>query len=105
MESGNGASQQAQPPPGRRIGAFASGFLWTAIPLVVLNAITSVSALFRLPFGVTTGIAGLLLVPAVVACAVFFALRRRKIAMGILAGIGVGLLSFGLTCFSLRPPV
>ena len=67
---------------------FLKALLTTAIPIVVLN--------FTFIF---------LCVPAVVAAivvAIVFAARgRRSIANGILAGVGIGVLFLGATCFSI----
>lgn len=66
---------------------FLKGLLSTAISIIVLSLINII-----------------LLVPAIVAAivaAIVYATKgRRSIANGILAGIGLGLVAIGFTCFA-----
>jgi ABC-type transport system involved in cytochrome bd biosynthesis fused ATPase/permease subunit len=67
---------------------FLKGLLATAIPIVALN----VTYIFLCVPAI---------VVAIVAAIVFAARGRRSIANGILAGVGIGVLFLGATCFSI----
>ncbi len=88
------------------MSSFKKALIWTAIPIVVLSVI---SAAGRMPTGggldwdpllalwfVAAGLLGLVILAAIG----FAVARKRQIAAGILAGIGIGSVSLGVTCFA-----
>ena len=83
---------------------FRKALLWTAIPILVLSAIGAPGALAPssawVGFGVFGGVAAGLWGLAILACIGFAIARKRQIALGILAGVGIGLVGVGLTCFA-----
>lgn len=85
----------------KRMSDFWKALLWTAIPILVLSAISVVAAIAsrgRVAFG--GSIAGMLCVLALLVSIGFIIAKKRRIAAGILAGVGIGLVGLGLTCFA-----
>ena len=84
-------------PPNKR--AFWRAFAWTAVPVVALSVIVSMGG---------AGLEGFLLLwfaaPAwwlvmLLTASPFSIARHRLVVSGVVAGIGVGMLSLALTCF------
>ena len=108
---------QGQPAPLKKGGMseFRKALFWTAVPLVAL-------AVFDFALGLLnsylwrSGVSGMFLISlrfplailwvAALFTAVGFAIaRRRQIAAGMFAGVGIALVALGLTCFGfLLPP-
>ncbi len=86
---------------------FRKALMITAIPIVVLSLVTAVGA--TAGGGGIEGIGWLfswlipafLLLIAFVAAIVFGGKGKKQIASGIWAGVGIGIVSLGLTCFAL----
>ena len=81
---------------------FRIALLVTALPIIVLGAISAGGRIARAPDAffyvgwVGAGLWGL----ALLACIGFALARKRQIALGILAGIGIGLVGLGPSCFA-----
>ncbi len=75
---------------------FRKALLWTAIPIIVLSVVSMTRIFFGLFWFAPLG----LLVLAILACIGFAIAHKRQIATGILAGIGIGIVGLGLTCFA-----
>jgi len=83
---------------------FRKALLFTAIPIAVVSVISAVGTAARgtydTPFFFLWAVAALMLVIAVVV-AIVFALRGNKsVAAGTLAGIGIGIVSLGVSFFA-----
>ena len=78
---------------------FKRAFLWIALPIVVLSIVSTAGAASGGFYALWYVAAGLgLLAPLV---AIGFAIGRRgRVASGIWAGVGVGIVALGLTCFA-----
>ena len=61
---------------------FAKALMWTAIASVVLP--------------------GLIWLAGIITAIVFATRGKRSIAAGILAGVGIGIVAWGATCFALQ---
>ncbi len=87
---------------------FWKGLLWTAIPIVVLSVISAVGAiavsggLDPIGWGLLWLIPAFLFLVAVGRAIGYTVTGRREIAAGIWAGIGIGIVSLGLSCFALQ---
>jgi hypothetical protein len=80
-------------------GAFWLAFAWTAFPIVLVSVVSTAGAaddgLYFLWFvGVVLG-----LIAPLAAIGFAFA-HKGRVASGILAGFGVGVLALALTCFA-----
>jgi hypothetical protein len=84
---------------------FLKALLWTAVPLLVLSAISAVAAATAVSGGGIgepgIGIGGLLFGTAILLAIGFAIARKRQIASGILTGAAIGLVGLMLTCFTL----
>jgi hypothetical protein len=88
----NDSNRKQPPPPRRGLSVLVKAMLFTAVPIAVLSVVDAYSAI--------AGVGGLVWVAAVVACVAFAIARRGQIALGILAGLAIGAVSLGLTCFA-----
>lgn len=91
---------------------FKKALLWTALPIVLLSLI-STSFLFYDRSG-TVGrdverqqsalsfwfLAVFYVIAAFIGAIIFGIIGKRSIASGIWAGIGIGIISLGVTCFA-----
>ena len=73
---------------------FRKALIFTAIPIVVLSLISLAG------FIIVSLAATALWVIAIVAAIVFAVKGRRTTAAGIFAGIGIGIVALGATCFA-----
>jgi hypothetical protein len=86
---------------------FRKALIWTAVPLVTLGiAVFGLRVVSRpANWGFASGVAGFIVAAlwaVALLTAVGFAIAgRRRIAAGIFAGAGIGLVGVGLTCFGL----
>ena len=97
----NGNEQKEQPKPRKKMSAFLKALLWTAIPILGLSAISVIAAIAssgRVAFG--GSVVGMLCVLALLVSIGFIIAGKRRVAAGILAGVGIGLVGLGLTCFA-----
>lgn len=109
-------AQQGQPPPPKKGGMsdFRKAFIWTAVPLVALAVIdfalgwfnsflwrSGVSVMFLFSL---RGPLAILWLAALFTAIGFAIARKRQIAAGMFAGVGIGLVALGLTCFGLFLP-
>jgi len=90
-----------QPTSKKGMSVFLKALLWTAIPLLVVSAVSAGTALARGPSGFGTGVAGMLFGLAILACIGSAIARKRQTALGVLAGAAIGLVGLSLTCFTL----
>jgi cytochrome bd-type quinol oxidase subunit 2 len=90
------------------MSSFRKALLWTAIPIVVLSFISMAGVAGGPTWGGTGGMgvlavvwffAALYFVGAIIALIVYAIRRKRQIAAGILAGLGIGIVALGATCF------
>jgi hypothetical protein len=107
MKQHSEQEKQTPPAPKRGMSDFRKALIWTAIPIVVLSAICiggwmggwqaslTIVPWFVLMFGPPG-----LWVLAILACIGFAIARKRQIALGILAGVGIGIVAVGLSCFA-----
>ncbi len=92
---------------GQRKGmsAFLKALLWTAVPILVVSAVSAIAAAAAVKGGGIgepgMGVGGLLFGVAVLLSIGFAIARKRQIASGILAGAAIGLVGLMLTCFTL----
>jgi hypothetical protein len=96
-----GEPKQAQPPR-KGLSVLVKALLITAVPTVVLSVVGTGLAMAtgRDAYSAIAGVGGLVWVAAVVACVAFAIARRGQIALGILAGLAIGAVGMGLTCFA-----
>ena len=86
---------------------FQKALMITAIPIVVLSVASTVGASIVGGYEGALGFLFLWLIPAsllliaIVAAIIYTSTGRRNRAAGIWAGVGIGILSLGLSCFSL----
>ena len=86
---------------------FSKALMITAIPIVALSVVSAVGAravgggVEVIGFLYVWLIPVLLLLIAIGAAIGYTVKGRREIAAGIWAGIGIGIVSLGLTCFAL----
>jgi hypothetical protein len=102
MDNKSGPEKQA-PPTKKRMSDFRKGLLWTAIPILVLSAIGAGGTMAKsspVVYGAFSVVAYGLWGLAILACIGFAIAHKRQIAIGILAGIGIGVVGLGLTCFA-----
>ena len=105
MAKNSNEREQSQPAPTKRASDFRKALLWTAIPVVALDLIGAgvmwgqrMNSVLGGWF-VTAGLGVWIL--AILACIGFAIARKRQIALGILAGVGIGLAGQMLSCFTL----
>ena len=106
MEQNTNPEKQT-PAPKKGMSDFRKGLLWAAIPIFICSIIGSGGEMahntwvgFGVLFSVFRGLAVFLWVMAILACIGFAIAHKRQVALGILAGIGIGLVGLGLTCFA-----
>jgi len=99
-------TEQKQIPvaPKRRMSGFRKALLSTAIPIAVLSLIGMTGMAGGLGGGILLGFlwwgGALYFVGALVALIVYAIIHERQVAAGILAGLGIGIVSLGATCFA-----
>jgi hypothetical protein len=96
------AEQEKQiPTPKRGMSDFRKSLLWTAITILVVSAIDAGAAMATKGAAFSGGLAPTALWGlAILACIGFAIARKRQIALGILAGVGIGIVGLGATCFA-----
>lgn len=106
MEEKTGQQQQT-PAPEKGMNDFHKALLWTAIPILILSAISFGGSIadpdtlvFGVGFGAFGGVAAGLWGLAILVCIGFALARKRQTALGILAGIGIGIVGLGASCFA-----
>ena len=101
----NRDQEQERQGPRKRMSAFLKALVWTAVPLLVVSAISAVAAVTAAHGGGIgepgMGVGGSLFAVAILLSIGFAIARRRQIASGILAGAAIGLVGLMLTCFTL----
>jgi len=95
MENSNQESK-APPAPEGGMSSFRKALLWTAIPTVTLSIISLIGDPVWL---VWIGAAALIAIAFVVSILILI-FGDRGIAAGILAGVGIGIVALGATCFA-----
>ena len=96
----NGSERRpAQTSPQKGMSDFRKALLFTAIPFVVLGTVSVGTAFAGGPSGIGIGIASMLWAAGIIVCVAFAIARQRQIALGMLAGLAIGLVGLGLTCF------
>jgi hypothetical protein len=98
------SQNQVEPPPRpppKSMSAFRKALLWTAIPILLLS-FGGAGAAVATGGGFAPGGAfgGILWVLAILVCIAFAIARRRQIALGMLAGLGIALVGLGVSCFA-----
>lgn len=81
---------------------FRKAMVVTAIPFLVVSVAWVIGAKFlaNTPFTALVGFP-VLAVPAAIIVAVILAVtRRRQLAAGVLAGLGIGIVAMGASCFA-----
>ncbi len=78
---------------------FRKAFLFTVIPIVGLSVISMVGR-FLPALGYVWFVAIAYGAAALLSCIVFAIKRKTRVVAGILAGIGIGIVSLGATCFA-----
>ena len=78
---------------------FLKGLLITAIPIVVLSVVSMAGAAVEGIYYVWLGAIALWWIAIVTAIGYTIA-RKGQIAAGIVAGLGIGIVSLGATCFA-----
>ena len=99
----NGGPEKQTPVPKKGMSDFKKGLLWTAIPILVVSAVGAGGTMAKsstFVFGAFSAVAIGLWGLAILACIGFAIAHKRQIAIGILAGIGIGVVGLGLTCFA-----
>ena len=86
---------------------FRKALFGTAVPIIVLGVISAggrmavaASDAALVAFDVLGVVAAGLLGLAILAAIGFTIARKRQIAAGILAGVGIGIVGLGVTCFA-----
>ena len=84
------------------MSSFRKALIFTTIPIVVLSLVSMVGAGTYIYEGMQLVwlSAALLWVTAIVAAIVFTVKGRRTVAAGMFAGIGIGIVALGATCFA-----
>ena len=88
---------------------FRKALLWTAIPIVVLSLLSTILSFYDRSGSPDKNVERTLglwflavyyLVGAAIGAIIFGIISKRTIASGIWAGIGIGIISLGVTCFA-----
>ena len=104
MKQNTNQEKQTPPAPKGGMSHFRIALMLTAIPIIVLSAIGAggiISNPASVAWGVVFSVAGWLWGLAILVCIGFAIAGKRKIALGILVGIGTGMfVGLGATCFA-----
>lgn len=101
MKQDTEQEKQAPPAPKGGMSDFRKALLWTAIPILVVSAIDAGAAMATKGAAFSGGLGPTALWGlAILACIGFAIARKRQIALGILAGVGIGIVGLGATCFA-----
>ncbi len=102
MKSGTQPDQDTSLTP--RGGSFRNALLATAIPIVALSLVGMAGMAGGESAGLLLGFlwwgGALYFVGALIALVISAAMRKRRTVAGILAGLGIGAVSLGATCFA-----
>ena len=81
---------------------FWKGLMATAIPIFLLGVISTVGSAISANsnFGIAWIIGVILLGPALITGIVLVATGRRHAGAGVFVGIGIGVVTLGVTCFA-----
>jgi len=107
MKQNTNQEKQAPPAPKGGMSDFRKALLWTAIPIVVLSVLSGVGGWFSggnmaiIPWALFWLIPAALWLIALVRAIVFTITDRRERAAGIWAGIGIGIIALGSSCFAI----
>jgi cation transport ATPase len=90
------------------MSGFRKALLWTAVPIVVLSLIGMAGIagglyaedILQVLLGFLWLGAVLYFAGAVIVLVVYAVIHKREIAAGILAGLGIGIVSLGVSCFA-----
>jgi sterol desaturase/sphingolipid hydroxylase (fatty acid hydroxylase superfamily) len=104
-EGGENMEQEQQTPPAPRHGMsdFLKALLWTVVPIIVLSAVASGGMMAGAAWGGFNAIgisAPVLWGVAILTAIGFMIARKRQIAAGIWAGVGISIIGLGVTCFA-----
>ncbi|MFC1875600.1 hypothetical protein ACFLUX_00915 [Chloroflexota bacterium] len=94
----NNSNEESKTPPAPESGmsSFRKALLWTAIPTVTLSIISLIGD----PVWIVWIGAAIYILIAFVVLIFILILGDRDIAAGILAGVGIGIVTLGATCFA-----
>ncbi len=78
---------------------FVKALVFTSVPIVAVSVISALPVVETI--GLLWFLAVIVAIGFLIAAAVNFARGNRQIAAGILAGVGIGAVALGLTCFAI----
>ena len=96
MTENSNEGNKAPPAPERGMSSFRKALLWTAIPTVALCIISIIGG----PVAFLWLGAAIYILIAFVVSIFILILGDRGTAAGILAGVGIGVVTLGATCFA-----
>ncbi len=83
---------------------FGKALMITAIPISVVSIIsatgTAARGTYDTPFFFLWAVAAIMWMIAILVASIYTVKGKREIAVGIWVGIGIGIVSLGLTCFA-----
>lgn len=85
---------------------FRKALIFITVPIVVLAIVSAVGIALEQPSYLDSAFSGVwisavaLWVIGLILCCVFAIIGERQIAAGILAGLGIGIIALGITCFA-----
>ncbi len=100
--------KQQTPAPKKGMSDFRKALLWTAIPIFILSIVSMVGVVINsgdegaeFGFGFLWVGALLYFLGTIIALILSAVMHKRQVMSGILAGIGIGIVSLGVTCFAM----
>ena len=96
MTENSNEGNKEPPAPEGGTSSFRKALLWTAIPTVTLSIISLIGD----PVWIVWIGAAIYILIAFVVTVFILILGDRDIAAGILAGVGIGIVTLGATCFA-----
>ncbi len=107
MEQNTNQEKQTPTAPKKGMSDFRKALLWTAVPLLILSVASMTGVVVSSDEGSALGFgflwlgAVLYFLGAIIAVIVFAVMREKQRAAGVLAGLAIGIVSLGATCFAM----
>ena len=107
MEQNTNQEKQT-PAPKKGMSNFRKALLWTAIPIIILSVVSMTGVAVgsgdegaEFSFGFLWIGAFLYFLGAIILLIIFAIMHERQKMAGILAGLGISIVSLGATCFAM----
>jgi len=95
--------KQTPPAPNGRMSDFRKALFLTAVPIIVLSAISiggQIADIGLVAFSIISIAVWMLWGLAILTTIGFAIARKRQVAAGMLAGVAIGMVGLGATCFA-----